>query len=161
MNEQVFQKAIGLLPEIRADILRRVPVELQGFIGLEMNRTNITVKNNKPVISKTKNTTNILNVRTGNLFRSFTKGDENNILEDTSTGIKFGSMVKYAAIHEYGGTFTHPGTDNGFGKKIKIPAHDIAMPKRSYLQPAIKAFEEQALEKLVIKAMKPITNLFA
>ena len=141
MNEQVFQKAIGLLPEIRADILRRVPVELQGFIGLEMNRTNITIKNNKPVISKTKNTTNILNVRTGNLSRSFTKGNENNILEDTSTGIKFGSMVKYAAIHEYGN-----------------PSRN--MPKRSYLQPAIKAFEEQALEQLVIKAMQPIKNLF-
>lgn len=153
MNEQVFQKAIGLLPEIRADILRRVPVELQGFIGLEMNRTKVG--------DKSKNTTSILNVRKGNLFRSFTKGNPLNILKDTGNGIEFGSKVPYAAIHEYGGTFTHPGTDNGFGKKIKIPAHDIAMPKRSYLAPAIKAFEEQALEKLVINAMKPITNLFA
>lgn len=153
MNEQVFQKAIGLLPEIRADILRRVPVELQGFIGLEMNRTKKG--------DKSKNTTSILNVRTGNLFRSFTKGNPQNILKDTGKGVEFGSKVPYAAIHEYGGTIDHPGTSNGFGRGIPIPAHGIPMPKRSYLAPAIKAFEEQALEQLVIKAMKPITNLFA
>ncbi len=153
MNEQVFQKAIGLLPEIRADILRRVPVELQMFVGLEMNRTKVG--------DKSKNTTNILNVRKGNLFRSFTKGNPLNILKDTGNGIEFGSKVPYAAIHEYGGTIDHPGTDNGFGRGIPIPAHGIPMPKRSYLAPAIKAFEEQALEKLVINAMKPITNLFA
>lgn len=153
MNEAVFQKAIGLLPEIRADILRRVPIELQGFIGLEMNRTKVG--------DKSKNTTNILNVRKGNLFRSFTKGNPLNILKDTGNGVEFGSKIPYAAIHEYGGTIDHPGTDNGFGRGIPIPAHGIPMPKRSYLAPAIKAFEEQALEKLVISAMKPITNLFA
>ena len=153
MNEQVFQKAIGLLPEIRADILRRVPIELQGFIGLEMNRTKVG--------DKSKNTTNILNVRKGNLFRSFTKGNPLNILKDTGNGVEFGSKIPYAAIHEYGGTIDHPGTSNGFGRGIPIPAHGIPMPKRSYLAPAIKAFEEQALEQLVIKAMKPITNLFA
>ena len=153
MNEQVFQKAIGLLPEIRADILRRVPVELQGFIGLEMNRTKVG--------DKSKNTTNVLNVRKGNLFRSFTKGNPLNILKDTGNGVEFGSKAPYAAIHEYGGTIDHPGTSNGFGRGIPIPAHGIPMPKRSYLAPAIKAFEEQALEKLVINAMKPITNLFA
>jgi len=139
MNEDVFQKALGLLPEIRADILRRVPAELQKFIGLEMNRTELTPDKK---ISKAKNTTSILFVRSGDLFRSFTKGNEFNILEETNGGIKFGSSVKYAAIHEYG----NPSKN---------------MPKRSYLQPAIKAFEEQALEKLVINAMKPITNLFA
>lgn len=153
MNEQVFQKALGLLPEIRADILRRVPVELQGFIGLEMNRTKVG--------DKSKNTTSILNVRKGNLFRSFTKGNPFNILKDTGKGIEFGSKIPYAAIHEYGGTIDHPGTSNGFGRGIPIPAHGIPMPQRSYLAPAIKAFEEQALEKLVINAMKPITNLFA
>lgn len=153
MNEQVFQKALGLLPEIRADILRRVPVELQMFIGLEMNRTKVG--------DKSKNTTNILNARSGNLFRSFTKGNPENILKDTGNGIEFGSKIPYAAIHEYGGTIDHPGTNNGFGRGIPIPAHGIPIPKRSYLQPAIKAFEEQALEALVIKAMQPIKELFA
>jgi len=153
MNEQVFQKALTLLPEIRADILRRVPVELQMFIGLEMNRTKVG--------DKSKNTTNILNVRSGNLFRSFTKGNPANILKDTGKGVEFGSKLPYAAIHEYGGVIDHPGTNNGFGRGIPIPAHGIPMPKRSYLQPAIKAFEEQALEALVVKAMQPIKELFA
>ena len=157
MNEDVFQKALGLLPEIRADILRRVPVELQMFIGLEMHKTKLT-KDKK--ISKEKNTTNILFVRSGNLFRSFTKGNPFNILKDTGRGIEFGSKLPYAAIHEYGGDINHPGTKNGFGKGIEIPAHRIDMPKRSYLAPAIKAFEEQALEQLVIKSMQPIKDLF-
>lgn len=152
MNEDVFQKALGLLPEIRADILRRVPVELQKFIGLEMNRTKVG--------DKSKNTTSILNVRSGNLFRSFTKGNPFNILKDTGKGIEFGSKLPYAAIHEYGGVIDHPGTANGFGKGIPIPAHGIPMPKRAYLAPAIKAFEEQALEALVIKSMQPIRELF-
>jgi len=157
MNEDVFQKALGLLPEIRADILRRVPVELQMFIGLEMHKTKLT-KDKK--ISKEKNNTNILFVRSGNLFRSFTKGNPFNILKDTGKGIEFGSKLPYAAIHEYGGVIDHPGTANGFGKGIPIPAHGIPMPKRSYLAPAIKAFEEQALEALVIKSMQPIRELF-
>jgi phage gpG-like protein len=157
MNEDVFSKALGLLPEIRADILRRVPVELQMFIGLEMHKTKLT-KDKK--ISKEKNTTNILFVRSGNLFRSFTKGNPFNILKDTGKGIEFGSKLPYAAIHEYGGVIDHPGTSNGFGKGIPIPAHGIPMPKRSYLAPAIKAFEEQALEALVIKSMQPIRELF-
>ena len=117
-----------------------------------MNRTKVG--------DKSKNTTSILNVRSGNLFRSFTKGNPFNILKDTGKGIEFGSKLPYAAIHEYGGDINHPGTKNGFGKGIEIPAHRIDMPKRSYLAPAIKAFEEQALEALVIKSMQPIKNLF-
>lgn len=152
MNEDVFQKAINLIPQVRADLLRQIPFELQLEIGLQMNRTKKG--------DKSKNTTNILNVRKGNLFRSFTKGNPLNILKSTGKGVEFGSKVPYAAIHEYGGVINHPGTKNGFGKGIPIPPHTINMPARPYLAPALKAFEEDGLEPLMIKVFAPIRALF-
>ena len=153
MNEDVFNRALALIPQIREEILRQVPFELQGMIGLEMNRTAVG--------DKSKNTTDILNVRKGNLFRSFTKGNKFNILKKTSSGMEYGSLVPYAAIHEYGGTINHPGTKNGFGKGIPIPAHNIDMPKRSYLAPAIKKYEAGELDQTINRALQPLKNLFA
>lgn len=163
MNEDVFQKAVALIPQIREEILRQVPFELQGMIGLEMNRTAITVVDKKPVIDKTKNTTNILNVRTGRLFRSFTKGQKENITKKTHSGLEYGSLVPYAAIHEYGGVIDHPGTKNGFGRKIEIAAHDIRIPKRAYLKPAVTEYEKDGgeLEDTINRALQPLKNLFA
>ena len=48
--------------------------------------------------------------------------------------VSLGTNVEYAAIHNFGGTIKHPGTSNGFGKGIKIPAHKIEMPARPYDQ---------------------------
>lgn len=152
MNEDVFQKAINLIPQVRADLLRQIPFELQLEIGLQMNRTNPG--------DKSKNKTKVLNLRTGNLYRSFTKGNPANILKSTSKGVEFGSKVPYAAIHEYGGVINHPGTKNGFGKGIPIPPHSIPIPQRPYLAPALKAFEEDGLNPLVYKVFAPIRALF-
>lgn len=157
MNEDVFQKAINLIPQIRADLLRQIPFELQLEIGLQMNRTELTADKK---ISKEKNKTKILFVRSGNLYRSFTKGNPLNILKSTSKGVEFGSKVPYAAIHEYGGVINHPGTKNGFGKGIPIPPHSIPIPQRSYLAPALKAFEADGLNPLVYKVFAPIRALF-
>lgn len=46
--------------------------------------------------------------------------------------VKVGTYVKYARIHNEGGTIQHPGTDNGFGRGVKIKAHPIFMPKRNF-----------------------------
>lgn len=55
---------------------------------------------------------------------SSTQGDE----------IELGTNVEYAAIHNFGGTINHPGTENGFGLGIKIPAHAIEIPPRPFDQ---------------------------
>jgi len=157
MNEDVFQKAINLIPQVRADLLRQIPFELQLEIGLQMNRTELTADKK---ISKEKNKTKILFVRSGDLYRSFTKGNPANILKSTGKGVEFGSKVPYAAIHEYGGVINHPGTKNGFGKGIPIPPHTINMPARPYLAPALKAFEADGLNPLVYKVFAPIRALF-
>ena len=46
--------------------------------------------------------------------------------------VKVGTNLRYAAIHDQGGTINHPGTDNGFGKGIKIPPYKIHMPRRNF-----------------------------
>jgi phage gpG-like protein len=46
--------------------------------------------------------------------------------------VKVGTNVAYARIHNEGGTIQHPGTDNGFGRGIKIKAHAIRIPKRNF-----------------------------
>jgi hypothetical protein len=40
---------------------------------------------------------------------------------------------KYARIHQYGGTINWPGTANGWGRGIKIPPHQIRIPKRLFV----------------------------
>lgn len=55
--------------------------------------------------------------------------------QETSTNgdeVFLGSNVEYAAIHNFGGTIKHPGTDNGFGRGIKISPHNINIPQRQF-----------------------------
>lgn len=69
---------------------------------------------------------------------------------------KVGSPVKYAAIHEYGGTIKHPGgtayyfiARTGLARWLsnkkaaghnfpRTKAHDIVMPARPWLRPALE-----------------------
>jgi phage gpG-like protein len=71
-----------------------------------------------------------LNVQTGNLRRSW-------VVRKTRTkddiAVSLGTQTKYARIHQYGGIIKNPGTNNGFGRGIKIPAYDIRMPKRLFV----------------------------
>jgi phage gpG-like protein len=163
MNEDVFQKAIDLLPTVKADIIRRFPYELQGYIGLEMNKTSYSKTNDYP-----KNNTKVLNIRSGTLFRSFTKGNSLNLFKETTDGVTIGSMVKYAAIHEYGGTIKHPGSSKKQAFKIGgrlivtngTKAHDIPIPQRPYLKPAVQKFESERMSKLIFEIMQPLRDLF-
>lgn len=50
----------------------------------------------------------------------------------TAPVVRVGTHVRYAGIHNRGGMISHPGTDNGFGRGIKIPSHDIPIPKRNF-----------------------------
>lgn len=59
------------------------------------------------------------------------------VLQETNTQgdqISLASNVEYAAIHNFGGTINHPGTNNGFGKGIKIPPHSIEIQARPFDQ---------------------------
>jgi len=67
-------------------------------------------------------------------------------LQETSTSgdeISLGSNVEYSAIHNFGGTIKHPGTQNGFGRGITIEPYDIDMPQRQF-----DHFTSQDLEEI-------------
>jgi len=57
-----------------------------------------------------------------------------NIYKVDGTNIIWGTNLSYAAIHNSGGNLKFPGTKNGFGRGIKIPAHSIPIPKREFLK---------------------------
>jgi HK97 gp10 family phage protein len=100
----------------------------------------------------------VLNVRSGALRRSIF-----NEVTDTATEVtgKVASSgdVKYAGIHEFGGTINIPeitakGKALAFmmgGKQVffkKVAAHTITMPERSFMRSSLKDMEGQIREGL-------------
>jgi phage gpG-like protein len=72
------------------------------------------------------------------LLQSFTdaSGVGNALRQSSTEGdqVSIASVAPYARIQNEGGTFTHPGTPNGFGKGILIPAHEMTIPARPFDQ---------------------------
>lgn len=72
----------------------------------------------------------------GILRNSFTSGsgEGSEFKEEiiTADEVVLATNVEYAAIHNEGGTINHPGTDNGFGRGIVIPAHSIEIEARPF-----------------------------
>ena len=146
------------------DQLLRFPIIMQAYIGTFMKRTTFNFDSMKTQEGfKNPNTgQGSLRILKGNLFRSFSRGDVNNIYKITSSGtmfqIEYGSSVKYALIHEYGGTINHPGgtpyiigeggkayfvkkSYSGDQKVKYTKAHSIKMPARPYFAPAVNKFK--------------------
>lgn len=88
-----------LRPIINEELLR-FPFIMQAFIGSQMVNTGL-----KSRIAPSANTR--LEINTGNLFRSFSRGGVGNIHKVTINGglyqLEYGSSLAYAKIHEYGG----------------------------------------------------------
>lgn len=75
----------------------------------------------------------VLNVRTGTLRERITA-----MVEESSLRGIVGNSVKYAAVHEFGGTFqipAHPRRTKT-GSTI-VRAHDATYPERAWLRPAL------------------------
>lgn len=144
--------------------LLRFPVIMQGFIGTYMKKTtfNFDTMKTEEGFRNPNTGEGTLRIFKGNLFRSFSKGNKNNIYKVTQSGdnfeIEYGSTIPYAAIHEYGGTINHPGGQPykiiGNGKAVfvkktdpeakdlkKTKPHTITMPARPYFEPAIRKFQ--------------------
>ena len=165
----------NILKPIINDQLLRFPIIMQAYIGTFMKRTTFNFDKMKTQEGfKNPNTgQGTLRILKGNLFRSFSRGDINNIYKVNSSGttfqIEYGSSVKYALIHEYGGTINHPGGspyiigEGGkayFVKKsysgereVKFTkAHSISMPARPYFAPALQRFKTSGKYQDEIKA---------
>ena len=146
------------------DQILRFPVIMQAFIGTYMKRTtfNFDSMNTQEGFRNPNTGIGSLRILRGNLFRSFSKGDANNIYKvqkgNGNFEIEYGSNVPYANIHEYGGTINHPGgtpykfigdgkivffkkTDPRAAKLKKTKPHSINMPARPYFNPAVQRFK--------------------
>ena len=143
---------IGAMPRVVHDELvtevRRLGFKLQALV-----QTNYL-------------TGQVLKVRTGRLKSSITQGakDSRSRFSDSGTEILYyvGTNVEYAAIHEYGGVIKHPGgtayipqpggawwvrNDNPLAAKLpRTKAHDITMPKRPYLAPALASMKQEIID---------------
>lgn len=100
----------------------------------------------------------VLKNRTGTLRRSINQEVK---VEGYDVIGTVGTNVEYAAIHEYGGTIHHPGgtaymaTPDGLrfirndnplsGRLPRTRAHDIPIPQRAFLHPALEAGREPAV----------------
>ena len=156
-----FTELQNQLKPIINNQLLRFPFMMQAYIGTFMKKTTFNFDKMKTQEGfKNPNTgQGSLRISKGNLFRSFSRGDINNIYKVNVSGnsyeLEYGSSVKYALIHEYGGTINHPGGtpyiigEGGkayFVKKsysgereVKFTkAHSISMPARPYFAPALQ-----------------------
>lgn len=75
---------------------------------------------------------------TGLLRESFTDtsgpGNAYRKVETSGDEVSLSTAVTYAAIQNFGGTIHHPGTSNGFGRGVQIPAYNITIPDRPFDQ---------------------------
>jgi phage gpG-like protein len=73
---------------------------------------------------------------TGVLRQSFTSaggpGNAKRVIEIDQDEVALATNVEYARIQNEGGTIHHPGSQNGFGRGIPIPAHSITIPARPF-----------------------------
>lgn len=125
--------------------LKVMPEKMNRSLTKAITILTIELKN---YIVKDKLTNNVLNVRTGNLRRSIQQVV--NSQPDNVTGEVFSAGdVKYAAIHEFGGTIkSRLGT--GEGKPKPNGKATIVMPERSYMRSSLKEFQTRIQSRLSI-----------
>jgi phage gpG-like protein len=97
---------------------------------------------------------------TGVLRQSFTSdtgpGNSMRVEEVGADYALIASNVEYARIHNQGGTIAWPGTSDGFGRGIVIPAHAITIPARPFDQfTAENAAEIAELTELYLNGQLP------
>lgn len=115
----------------------------------------------------------VLHVQTGNLRASIHSTFESSSTEVTGKVSSSGD-VKYAAIHEYGGTIMHPGgtpymmfqgelffVSLANAKNLNLPvtkAHVINMPERSFMRSALADRKDDVIQALQLAANQGVAE---
>jgi phage gpG-like protein len=90
----------GILRPVILKSLERMPFVMQAYIGANMEFRGAADRIAPSTSSK-------LAINSGNLFRSFSKGQPGNVFKVSQEGdnfeVEYGSSLKYAAIQEFGG----------------------------------------------------------
>ncbi len=87
----------------------------------------------------------VLHVKSGDLRDSIFQENVQNDASGVTYKVASGGNLRYAAIHEFGGTIKHPGSDklqvfDVGGRTVfthHTAPHDIPMPQRSYMRTAL------------------------
>lgn len=159
----ISQLESQLKPIINNELLR-FPFVMQAFIGSQMVNTGL-----KSRIAPSTNTR--LEINTGNLFRSFSRGAVGNIHKVNINGglyeLEYGSSLPYAAIHEYGGFIRSKGnmqkyfwarfadTKNTYFRNLALHVEKkggVTIPKRPYFAPALQKFKASTKYQDEVKA---------
>lgn len=146
----------GLLKPIISDALQRFPFVMQAYIGSNMERQGLAERIAPSTSAK-------LSINIGNLFRSFTKGGEGNIYKVSNVGgnfeVEYGSEIKYAKIHEFGGFIRSKGnmhkyfwaryaeTKQPYFRNLALSVKKkggVNIPARPYFNPAVEKFKNDA-----------------
>lgn len=154
-DQGIFVKIPLMAGQIRKNVdqaVHRLAIELQSYI----------VRN--------KLSGQVLNKRTGHLQQSIQQKVDETPNEITGTVYSAGD-VKYAAIHEYGGTIHHPGGtayyfNERLGKMVflsnktaasfnfpRTKPHDIVMPQRSFMRTSLAENEDHIVKVLTEAAV--------
>lgn len=127
--DRVAQKLRDMPAEIRSKLFKAVQAQ---WLGLQAH------------VVRDKLSGQVLKRVTGNLASSINAGGVDSLSEmkqspDEITGI-VGTKVRYAAIHEYGGTVTIPTQrrTSKLGKSYTVRAHKATFPERSFLRSSIR-----------------------
>lgn len=152
-----------LKPLINNELLR-FPFVMQAFIGTQMVNTGL-----KSRIAPSTNAK--LEINSGKLFRSFSRGAVGNIHKVTVNGglyqLEYGSSLPYAAIQEYGGFIRSKGkmhkffwakfaeTKQAYFKNLALHVEKkggVTIPKRPYFEPALQRFKATSKYQDEVKA---------
>lgn len=172
--DQNIKRLADRLPDLIKQMVQEVETIMAGILGTTMGNRELSdayrsgASNNAFDSSTRRNTGDKLRIASGRLIQSFTRNKEGNenelVISANRVTLKVATSIPYAAIHEYGGTIKHPGgtayfvrdgravfvskaKDDGSYRKTK--AHDIPMPARPYLNPAMKKLEMEFLPVLM------------
>lgn len=152
------------LKPIINDQLLRFPFIMQAYIGANMVNTGLKTR-----IAPSTNAK--IEINTGGLFRSFSRGGVGNIFKTSSTGnfyqLEYGSSLPYAAIQEYGGFIKSKGrmhkyfwakfkeTKQPYFKNLALHVQKkggVQIPKRPYFAPAVEKFKASNQFQQEVKA---------
>ena len=146
-----------------------MPPKVQAAVAREAR----SLRGDLESLVKQKLSGGVLNVVSGKLRRSiFGKEVENSSTRIVEAVYSDGS-VKYAAIHEFGGTIKHPGgtayivtkdmamgaifIKNSTAANFKTPPprtkpHDIVMPERSFMRSSLAEMKPTIIDRLTAAA---------
>lgn len=124
--------------------LGKMPEAVTQELTLKINRLLVDLHRR----TKIKLTNRVLHVRTGAL-RDSIQIDWAKQKEHRIEGRVYSAGVKYAAIHEFGGTTRPHDIPNAFGMGFTVRHPGSVIPKRSYLHSTMKEMQNQIKDGLI------------